>query len=127
MRDCDAVTLFDFSNGGGSQSIDVDDDMTVRVDGVDTYVDSDGVATSPPPIPLGPLDFGQSIRILASNSPHFGTGPVSLEPIYAQCSSNAGSGFVALDATGVPTGGNAPAGVTFYDETYPLPVISLTR
>jgi hypothetical protein len=35
---------------------------------------------------------------------------------------------VALDDTGVPNGGpDAGGGEVFYDETYPLPVIPLTR
>jgi hypothetical protein len=126
--DCDETTLFDASNGNGSQNIDVDDDIQVFVEGIEVFTDDNGYATSNPPIQLGPVSFGESIHIVARNSGFFGPGPVSIEPISVQCSRGGASGSVALDATGVPTGGpDADGGAIFYDETYPLPVITLTR
>ncbi|MDX6585895.1 MAG: hypothetical protein QOI31_368 [Solirubrobacterales bacterium] len=128
VRDCDQTTLFDASNGNGSQNIDVDDDMQVFVEGIEAFIDGDGYATSNPPIQLGPVSFGDDIQIVARNSGFFGPGPVSIEPISVQCSTGGGSGSVALDATGVPPGGpDAGGGEVFYDETYQLPVIPLTR
>ena len=50
VRDCDEVTLFDGSGGDGSQDVDVDDDLTVDVEGERRYTDLDGFANSYPPI-----------------------------------------------------------------------------
>ncbi len=125
VRDCDQVTLFDGSGGDGSQEVDVDDDLVVSVEGREVFVDNDDFAGPIPPMALGPVSFGEDIRIIATNSSSFGFGPVSIDPLSVQCSSSGGSGSAVLDGTGYS--GEAEAGVVFYDETYAMPVITLTR
>jgi hypothetical protein len=127
VRDCDEVTLFNGSGGSEPTTISVDDDLDVFVGGTLVYEDANDVADDLPPIPLGPVNFGTGIRIVASNSSLFGTGPVSLDPIWAQCEVGLGSGSAALDPTGVPPGNNAEPGAVFYDKTFPLPEIAPTR
>lgn len=125
VRDCDEVTVFDGSGGDGSQAVDVDDDITVDVEGDRRFTDLDDFAQALPAFSIGPVSFGESIHIVAING-EFG-GPVGLDPLYVQCSrADAGSGSAALDAAGVPPGGDQPVGV-FYDETYPMPTITLSR
>ncbi len=120
VRDCDEVTLF---GGDASPNVDVDDDIRVDLEGETVFLDSDGFATSHPPISLGPISFGESIRIVATNGP-FG-GPIGLDPLHVECSSASGSGSEVLDPTGVPPGGDEDPGFVFYDETYDMPTINL--
>ena len=125
IRDCDEVKLYDGSGGDGSQDVDVDDDLAVFVDGRQVFLDDDDVAGPIPSMSLGPVSFGEDIRIVATNSGSFGFGPVSIDPLSVQCSSAGGSGSAVLDATGF-TGEDAP-GAVFYDETYAMPEIALSR
>ena len=125
VRDCDEVTLYDGSGGDGSQNVDVDDDLVVFVEGREVFRDDDDFAGPIPPMSLGPVSFGEDIRIVATNSESFGFGPVSIDPLNVQCSATGGSGSAVLDSTGF-TGEDDP-GAVFYDETYAMPVITLTR
>lgn len=125
VRDCDEVTLFDGSGGDGSTDVDVDDDIAVYVEGREVFVDNDDFAGPIPPMALGPVSFGEDIRIVATNSSSFGFGPVSIDPLSVQCSSSGGSGSAVLDGTGFS--GEDEAGVAFYDETYAMPTVTLTR
>jgi hypothetical protein len=125
VRDCDETTLFDGSGSDGSQNIDADDDLEVFVEGESVFKDDDGFAQALPPINLGPVGFGEEIRIVATNGP-FG-GPVGLDPISVQCSTPGGSGSAVLDGTGVASGSDQAANSVFYDETYVMPTITLTR
>ena len=125
VRDCDEVTLFDGSGSDGSTDVDVDDDIAIYVEGREVFVDNDDFAGPISPMALGPVSFGEDIRIVATNSSSFGFGPVSIDPLSVGCSSAAGSGSAVLDATGFS--GEDDEGVVFYDETYAMPVITLTR
>ena len=125
VRDCDEVIIFDGSGGDGSEAVDVDDDITVDVEGDRRFTDTDGFAQALSPFSIGPVSFGESIQIVAYNGQF--AGPVGLDPLYVRCSRiNGGSGSAILDAVGVPSGGDEEVGI-FYDETYPMPTITLSR
>jgi hypothetical protein len=125
VRDCDEVKLFDGSGGDGSTNVDVDDDLTVDVDGERRYTDLDDFANSYPPISIGPVSFGESIHIVAINGV-FG-GPFALDPLWVECTSTINGGSAVLDATGVPDGGSGDPGFVFYDESFPMPVTGPPR
>lgn len=111
---CSAAVL----SGGTdpAETIGVDDDLDVYVNGALVFSDNDEYAQQLPPIPLGPLSAGDTIRVVASNSTYFG-GPVQLTPgLYLHCS---GTGQVqVLDPAGVPSQAGYGYGEVFYDKTF---------
>jgi len=122
VRDCDDVVIFDGSGGDGSEDVDVDDDITVDVEGQRRYTDLDNFAQALTPFSIGPVSFGEDIHVVAINGQF--AGPVGLDPLYVRCTRPGGTGTAALDAVGVPAGGDEPSG-PFYNETYPMPTIIL--
>jgi hypothetical protein len=106
-----ALTL----SGGTSptETIGVDDDLEVRLNGVTIFRNADQVATELPPIAFT-ADFGDQLRVIATNSFIFG-GHEGIDPLYLHC--NATGDVQVLDPVGIniPSG---PPGQVFSDRTF---------
>lgn len=107
---CANALLWGSANGNG---VYVDDELVVYVNGVKVF-EYRGPATTFSPIPLGALKSGDSIRVVANNSPYY-CGYMELSPLYLAC---AGGGVTqVLDPTGYP-GNWGACGEVFYDRTF---------
>ena len=108
-----ALTL----SGGTSptETIGVDDDLEVRLNGVVIFVNSDQFATELPPISFT-ADLGDQLRVIARNSTIFG-GHEGVDPLYLHCVAT--GDIQVLDAVGIdiPSG---PAGEVFSDRTFTI-------
>ena len=107
-----AVTL----SGGPAptEQISVDDDLELRLNGDQFFVDEDGFAQDFDPIGFT-SEFGDRLRVIATNGV-FG-GPEHIDPLYLTCDAN--DEQQVLDDTGfdAPDG---PIGDVFYDETFTI-------
>ena len=106
-----ALTL----SGGTSptETIGVDDDLELRLNGVTIFRNADQFATELPPIAFT-ADFGDQLRVIATNSFIFG-GHEGIDPLYLHCD---GTGAMqVLDPVGIdiPSG---PPGEVFSDRTF---------
>ena len=114
--DCASAVL---SGGpGGTENVDVDDDLQIFVNGTSVFVDDDEFASAHPPISVGPVSNGDQIRVVASDSEIFG-GNRFLSPLYLHCPST--GAVQTLDANGHPPDccyAPVPGGVVFYDQTF---------
>lgn len=106
-----ALTL----SGGTSatETIGVDDDLELRLNGVTIYRNADQFATELPPIAFS-ADYGDQLRVIATNSIIFG-GHEGIDPLYLHC--NATGDIQVLDPVGIdiPSG---PPGEVFSDRTF---------
>jgi hypothetical protein len=110
---CAAAVL----SGGpeGTETLGVDDDFEVYVNGTLVYSDADDEANQYPPVQLGSVVDGDLIRVVATNSCYYG-GPVQISPLYLHCTATGAK--QVLDPDGMPTqGGYGPCDV-FYDKTF---------
>jgi hypothetical protein len=115
---CADVKITGSDDSAGTLS--VDDDLEVFVNDVSAFNDNDEFAQDLPAISLGALEAGDSIRLVASNSTDFGTGPVQIDPVWLHCfRTDGGIGSIELDNTGFT--GEADPGEVFYDATYAMP------
>jgi hypothetical protein len=106
-------------SGGPSaaDSISVDDDLALQIDGTPIFTDDDEEAEDLPPIALGATAGGEALRATASNSTTFG-GPMSLDPLWIHCPARSIS--FALDPAGFSSPGG-DFGEVFYDRTFVIP------
>lgn len=106
-----ALTL----SGGTSptETIGVDDDLEVRLNGVVIFVNNDQFATELAPISFT-ADLGDQLRLIATNSIIFG-GHEGIDPLYLHC--DATGDIQVLDPVGIdiPSG---PPGEVFSDRTF---------
>lgn len=102
------------STADGTGQIGVDDTLTVSINGTQVF-QSGPAASTFDPVSLGSVTQGDQIEAVANNSPYY-CGYISLSALYLFCPSTNTS--QTLDATGVPGGGMADCGVTFYDQTF---------
>ncbi len=106
--------------GGPDSSFLVDDDLEVLVNGVSFFVDNDELANFIPPIALGPLANGDTVRVVASNStlPQWCTvGGEFLDRITLYCPSTGASQVINPAAISQAAGG---CGHVFFDQTVPV-------
>jgi hypothetical protein len=106
-----ALTL----SGGTSptETIGVDDDLEIRLNGVTIFRNADQFASELPPIAFT-ADFGDQLRVIATNSFIFG-GHEGIDPLYLHC--DATGDIQVLDPVGIdiPSG---PPGQVFSDRTF---------
>src|SRR5215211_2439662 len=104
-------------SGGTSptETIGVDDDLELRLNGVTIFRNADQVASEVPPIAFT-ADFGDQLRVIATNSIIFG-GHEGIDPLYLHC--NATGAIQVLDPVGIdiPSG---PPGHVFSDRTFTI-------
>ncbi len=101
----------------------VDDELTVKVNGVQVFQHT-GTTACLPPIPLGSVTNGDTIEVIANNSP-VTCGNVSLSTIFLVCLDSGSSAVQTLDDVGVPEtfDSDAPcSGAVFYDETFTVAI-----
>jgi hypothetical protein len=108
-----ALTL----SGGTSptETIGVDDDLELRLNGVTIFLNNDEVASELPPISFT-ADFGDELRVIATNSTIFAAHE-GIDPLYLHC--DATGDVQVLDPVGVniPSG---PGGEVFSDRTFTI-------
>jgi hypothetical protein len=108
-----ALTL----SGGTSptETIGVDDDLELRLNGVTIFRNADQHASELPPIAFT-ADFGDQLRVIATNSSIFGAHE-GVDPLYLHC--NATGEIQVLDPVGIniPSG---PPGQVFSDRTFTI-------
>lgn len=99
----------------GTEQVCVDDDIQVYVNGAAKFIDNDVFAECWTPIPVGPVNNGDQLRVAAIDS--FG-GCHGLSPLYLHCPSTGAS--QTLDANGVTPvcDGSPPQTTPFYDRTF---------
>jgi hypothetical protein len=101
--------LWGSDTGGG---VYVDDELVVYVNSAKVF-EYRGPSTSLGQISLGGLRNGDSIRVVANNSPDY-CGYMELSPLYLAC---AGGVSQVLDANGYP-GNWGDCGEVFYDRSF---------
>jgi hypothetical protein len=112
-------TEFILSGGASpSETIGVDDDLTVYLNGAPIFVNDDGVATELPPIRF-PAQHGDLLRVVATDVDPYCRG---IDPLYLHC---APTGAVqVLDADGQSDGCQfpitRPPNFVFYDQTFAI-------
>ena len=79
-------------------------------------MDNDQTASNHPPVQLGVLADGDTVRVVAKNRDCCSGDPVQLSPLYLHCTTSGAT--QVLDATGVPPGGTGGAGEVFYDTSF---------
>ena len=107
------------TGGPGMQVVFVDDDLEVLVNGATVLVDDDELASFHPPIPLGAVANGDTVRVVASNSTTplwCFNGEEILGPLYLFCPTTGET--QTLDADGVPLQPAGGCGHVFYDEGF---------
>ena len=71
---------------GSTSSFLVDDDVEVFVNGASVFADNNENATRIPPIALGPLRGGDTMRVVRRDaSPQFCPGAFQLDPVTLYC------------------------------------------
>jgi hypothetical protein len=99
-----------------AETIGVDDDITVYLNGAIVFTENDDFAQETPPIHLGPITNGDLIRVTANDSAIFG-GNRQIEPIYLHCPATGAT--QVLDAVGFhDPGPYPPSDTVFYDRTF---------
>jgi hypothetical protein len=106
-----ALTL----SGGTSptETIGVDDDLEVRLNGVTIFLNNDQFATELPPISFT-ADLGDQLRVITTNSIIFG-GHEGIDPLYLHC--DATGDIQVLDPVGIDIA-SGPPGEVFSDRTF---------
>lgn len=103
---------------GGSdpnETIGVDDDLQVFLNGKSIFNDDDEFAQDIPPIEFSEKQ-GNRLRVVASNSELFG-GHEQIDPLYLHC--DATGETQVLDPNGFEAA-EGPPGEVFYDETFTI-------
>jgi hypothetical protein len=122
---CESATpCTDFILSGGTsqgETIGVDDDLTLELNGTPIFVNSDGFATELAPIQFSAAE-GDSLRIVATDVDPYCRG---IDPLYLHCVTT--SGIQVLDADGQmdgcsPPNPPRPANYVFYDQTFVIDV-----
>ena len=115
-----ALTL----SGGTSpaETIGVDDDLELRLNGVTIFRNADQFATELPPITFT-TDFGDHLRVIATNWIVFG-GHEGIDPLYLHC--NATGDSQVLDPVGINIA-SGPPGEVFSDRTFTSSSCGLRR
>lgn len=110
---CPAGALTLSGGTSATETIGVDDDLELRLNGVTIFRNADQVASELPPIAFT-ADFGDQLRVIATNSLVFG-GHEGIDPLYLHC--NATGDIQVLDPVGIniPSG---PPGQVFSDRTF---------
>ena len=118
----DAPSCTEFILSGGTSSdetIGVDDDVTIYLNGIPIFVNADGFATEISPISFT-AENGDALRVVASDVDTFCRG---IEPLHLHCATGAGAQVLDADGQldGCVTPGTRPPGV-FYDQTFTIDV-----
>lgn len=110
---CPAGALTLSGGTSATETIGVDDDLELRLNGVTIYRNADQFATELPAIAFS-ADYGDQLRVIATNSIIFG-GHEGIDPLYLHC--DATSDIQVLDPVGIdiPSG---PPGEVFSDRTF---------
>jgi hypothetical protein len=104
-----------------TETIGVDDDVTLYLNGIAIFVDHDGIAFELPPIPFTAAN-GDQLRVVATDVDPFCRG---IDPLHLHCVQ---TGFVqVLDVDGQLDGCSPPAPprpphFVFYDQTFTIAV-----
>ena len=111
-------------DSSGTVPVYVDDDLTVIFNNVIAYADdSSAPAGDRGPISLGTVSTGDSIEVVAKNSPDH-CGYIQLSPLYLVCMDT--GAFQTLDSKGVPFqwGSAFPCDQepAFYDTTFTVQI-----
>ena len=103
------------TGGPDGEDVCVDDDLQVYVNGNLRFNDNSGTMDCFSTIPLGPINNGDQIRVVAIDSFGFCR---SLSPLYLLCRGRQTSSV--LDATGYPEvcDDSPPQTTPFYDQTF---------
>jgi len=112
---CPAGALTLSGGTSATETIGVDDDLELRLNGVTIFRNADQFATELPPI-VFTADFGDQLRVIAINSFIFG-GHEGIDPLYLHC--DATGDIQVLDPVGIdiPSG---PPGEVFSDRTFTI-------
>lgn len=110
---CPAGALTLSGGTSATETIGVDDDLELRLNGVTIYRNADQFATELPAIAFS-ADYGDQLRVIATNSIIFG-GHEGIDPLYLHC--DATGDIQVLDPVGIdiPSG---PPGEVFSDRTF---------
>jgi hypothetical protein len=103
-----------------TETIGVDDDLTLYLNGTAIFVNNDGFASELPPISFTAQN-GDLLRVVATDVDPFCRG---IDPLYLHCAT---TGFVqVLDVDGQSDGcappGTRPPNFVFYDQTFTIAV-----
>lgn len=114
-------TAFILSGGlSPTETIGVDDDLTLYLNGTVIYVNNDGQASELAPIPFTAQN-GDMLRVVATDVDPFCRG---IDPLYLHCATT--GAVQVLDADGQLDGcappGTRPANFVFYDQTFTIAV-----
>ena len=122
VRDCDEVKLFD-GTAVRLSNVDVDDDITVDVEGENRVPRLRRFANSHPPISTGTDQLRRVHPDRRDQRPVRRANRARSPDV--ECTSASGRGPRSLIATGVPPAASEDPGFVFYDETYDMPSINL--
>ncbi|MGH2557612.1 MAG: hypothetical protein ACRDJH_01000 [Thermomicrobiales bacterium] len=116
-----ACTDFILSGGPSpTETIGVDDDLTVYLNGTAIFVNNDGFASELPPIHFAGQN-GDLLRVVATDVDPFCRG---IDPLYLHCATT--GAIQVLDADGQNDGCEfpitRPANFVFYDQTFTIAV-----
>jgi hypothetical protein len=100
-----------------AETIGVDDDITVYLNGNVIFTENNQFAQETPPIALGAVSNGDLIRVTANDSTIFG-GNRQIEPIYLHCLTTGAVQVLDADGFHDPDQNHPPSDDTFYDETF---------
>ncbi len=106
-------------SGGQSpaETIGVDDDLSVYLNGSVVFSEDDDFAQETPPIHLGPVSPGDKVRVTANDSRIFG-GHRQIEPLYLHCPSTGAVQVLDRDGFEDPNVNYPPSNDVFYDRTF---------
>jgi hypothetical protein len=118
---CRSTGCTEFILSGGPsplETIGVDDDLTISLNGTPIFVNADGIATE-----LAPLSFtaqnGDTLRVIAIDVDPYCRG---VDPLYLHCATT--GAMQVLDADGQQDGCefpiSRPANFVFYDQTFTI-------
>lgn len=102
---------------GVAPSLGVDDDLELRLNGTQIYINNDEVATN-----LAPIQFtapqGGTLRVIATQGSSNGGGPAGIHPFQLTCVAN--GAFQVLNPSLYLLSSFSPGGGAFYDETFTI-------
>jgi hypothetical protein len=115
---CEAAVISNSPTNATPTNFYIDDDAAVYINGVAVWVDDDGVSYYGPPIPVGSVSAGDTLRFVG-NDWRFGQGQF-VPPLHLHCLDG---GTASLMQTLDPAGyvGSTPFGQppgVFYDRTF---------
>lgn len=103
-----------------AETIGVDDDLDVELNGTNIFANHDGFASELPPIAIGPVNNGDQLRVIAYDSFIFG-GCRGIDPLYLHCLSTGSVQVLDADGFTSPRCDHPREpfpGAVFYDETF---------